>query len=148
MKEQIPLLNYLKSNRFILWVAIFTVLFLAPNTYYVFYSLSIFSSPYREIASGGVSAIVAASIMIYTLRKNFTVAKYYSLFEISISAYYYIMMIGWDWALIPAFSFTLMLPISVYYYTKEIEVQGVPDAIDHIQDLLPTKKPSEILQEK
>src|SRR6478736_8168944 len=56
MKDNIFLLNFIRSNRFILYVAIFTVLFLSPNTYFVYYSLSIFSSPYREIASGGVAA--------------------------------------------------------------------------------------------
>lgn len=122
MKENIKLLNFLRSNKFILYVAIFTVIFLAPNTYYVFYSFSVFVFPYREIASGGVALIVAASIMIYTLRKNYEVARYYSMFEVSISAYYYITMIGWDWGLIPALSFTVMLPVSVYHYTKEIDV--------------------------
>lgn len=151
MKEQIKLLNFLRSNRFILYVAIFTVIFLAPNTYYVFYSFSVFASPYREIASGGVAAIVAASIMIYTLRKNYTVAQYYSWFEISISAYYYIrMVVGWDWGLVPALSFTLMLPISVYYYTKEIDV----DVEDNNPELLkwleqnPNKRPSDFYSKK
>lgn len=148
MKENIPLLNYLKSTRFILWVALFTVLFLAPNTYYVFYSFSVFTTPYREIASGGVALIVAASIMIYTLRKNYKVARYYSFFEITISAYYYINMIGWDWGLIPAFSFTLMLPISVYYYTRELDVDPAAEAMDKLQDLQPWKKRDEILTEK
>lgn len=123
MNEQIRLLEFLRSNRFILYVAIFTVLALAPTTYFVFYSFSIFISPFREIASGAVAAIVASSIMIYTLRKNYKVALYYSWFEVSISAYYYIaMVIGFDWALIPALSFTIMLPISVYHYSKEIDV--------------------------
>ena len=62
--------------------------------------------------------------MIYTLRKNYKVALYYSWFEVTISAYYYIaMVVGFDWALIPALSFTIMLPISVYYYSKEIDVE-------------------------
>lgn len=147
MKESIPLLNFIRSNKFILYVAIFTVLFLAPNTYYVFHTLSVFASPYREIASAGVSLIVAASIMIYTLRKNFKVARYYSLFEITISAYYYINMIGWDWALIPAFSFTLMLPISVFYYTKEIDVD-IEDTVNKWQDQHPKSRPSEFFTGK
>lgn len=121
MKEEIPLLDFLKSTKFILYVAIFTVIFLAPNTFYVFHDLSVFISPYREIASGGVALIVAASIMIYTLRKNFEVAKYFSIFEVTISAYYYIDMLGLSWALIPALSFTIMLPVSVFYYTNEID---------------------------
>jgi hypothetical protein len=139
MKENIPLLNFIRSNRFILYVAIFTVIFLAPNTYYVFYQLSVFIPPYREIVSGAVALIVAASIMIYTLRRNFKVAKYYSLFEMLISGYYYIDMLGWDWRLIPAFGFTFMLPISVFHYTKEIDVEVKPEKIvievDHDEDL-------------
>lgn len=146
MKENIPLLNFIRSNRFILYVAIFTVIFLAPNTYYVFHSFSAFVPPYREIASAGVAMIVAASIMIYTLRKNFRVAKYYSIFEVSISAYYYIDMIGLDWGLIPAFSFTLMLPISVYHYTKEIDVGASPDEADGFQNRNPEKRRTEFFK--
>jgi len=146
MKNQIQLLEFLKSSKFILHVAIFTVIFLAPNTYYVYYSFCVFIFPYAEIASGGVSLIVAASIMIYTLRKNYEVAKYYSAFEISISAYYYISTIGWDWGLIPALSFTLMLPISVYHYTKEIEVE-TPDLLDFLEKN-PDKRPSDFNSRK
>lgn len=127
MKEEIPLLNYIRSNKFILYVAIFTVIALSPTTYFVFYSFSIFTSPYREVASAAVAAIVASSIMIYTLRKNYQMAMYYSMFEVTISAYYYIaMVVGWDWALIPALSFALVLPTSVYYYSKEIDVKVDP----------------------
>ncbi len=122
---KISLLDRIKSNMFMLYAAIFTVAFLAPNTYYVYYSFCVFSSPWRELASAGVACIVAASILIYTLRKNFRVAKYYTLFEISISAYYYISTIGWDWGLIPALGFTLILPISIYYYSKEIDTQSI-----------------------
>lgn len=151
MKENIPLLNFIRSNRFILYVAIFTVISLSPTTYFVFYSFSIFTSPYREIASAAVAIIVASSIMIYTLRKNYRVALYYSWFEVSISAYYYIaMVVGLDWALIPALSFTVMLPISVYHYAKEIDVDVDYDdpEVNKWQDRNPERKPSEYLGKK
>lgn len=90
--------------------------------------------------------IVAASIMIYTLRKNYKVAKYYSFFEITISAYYYIVMIGWDWALIPALSFTLMLPISVYHYTREIDVNPDFDAMNEYLDKEVKERPTNYLE--
>lgn len=150
MKEEIKLLEFLRSNKFVLYIAIFTVIFLAPNTYFVYYSFSVFKAPYREIASAGVSVIVAASILIYTLRKNYRMAKYYSLFEVTISAYYYITMIGWDWGLIPAMGFTLVLPASVYHYTKEIDVK-VPVSKEDILEFLetnPTKRPTEFSKEK
>ncbi len=122
MKENIPLLNFIKSNKFMLYVAMFTVLALAPNTFFVFHSMSVFKPIYREVASAMVAIIVASSIMIYTLRKNLQVAMYFSLFEILIGGYYYATTIGFDWALIPAAAFTLIQPVSVYFYAKEIDV--------------------------
>lgn len=122
MIENIPLLNFIRSNRFMLYVAMFTVIALAPNTYFVFHAMSVFKPIYREIASAMVALIVASSIMIYTLRKNLRVAMYFSLFEILIGAYYYISTIGLGWALIPAAAFVLIQPVSVYFYAKEINV--------------------------
>lgn len=146
--KNIPLLDFLRSSKFILYVAISTVLFLAPNSYYVYFSLSVFISPYREIASAGVSLIIAASIMIYTLRKNYEVAKYFSYFEMSISGYYYISMLGWDWALIPALSFTVMLPISVYQYTQEIDVNmDLKEMEEYLEDN-PKKRPTDYIKKK
>ena len=147
--EKIKLLEFIRSTKFILYVALFTVVFLSPTTYFVFYSFSIFASPYREIASGGVAAIVAASIMIYTLRKNLKMALYYSWFEITISAYYYIAMVvgSWDWSLIPALSFTLILPMSVYYYSKEIDANPhLENDFKELEDWMeknPNGKPTE-----
>jgi hypothetical protein len=150
MKEEIPLLNFIRSNKFILYVAIFTVIFLSPNTFFVYYSFSDFAPIYREIASAGVSLIVAASILIYTLRKNYKMAKYYSFFEVTISAYYYVTMIGWDWGLIPAIGFTLVLPASVYHYTKEIDVDinlQDPAMVKYLEEN-PGKKPSDFYRKK
>ncbi len=115
------LLEKIKSDTFMLWVAMWTVIFLSPNTYYVYYSFSVLAHPWREIASAGFALIVASSVLIYTLRKNYRVAKYFSAFEMMISAYYYVNTIGWDWGLLPALGFTLILPISIYYCSKEIE---------------------------
>lgn len=119
--NELKLLRFLQSDQFILYVAIFTVIFLSPNTYYVYDNLSRLITPYREIASAGAALITSASIMIYTLRKNYAVAEYYAWFEMSISAYYYIETIGFDWPLIPALSFTIMLPLSLKGYSREIK---------------------------
>lgn len=121
--EKIWLLESLRSNRFILAAAVFSVLWLSPNTYFVYYELCRFSSPYREIASIGSALIVSSFIMLYTLRKNYTVAKYYSFFEAFISAYYYISSIGIDWPLLPAMGFVFIFPLSLYNVTKELEKQ-------------------------
>ncbi len=146
--NRLPLLEFFRSTKFILYVALGTVLFLSPNSYYVYYQLSVFDSPYREIASAGVALIVAASIMIYTLRKNYEVAKYYSYFEMTVSAYYYISMLGWSWTLIPALSFTIMLPISVYHYAKEIEVSMDIKEMEMYLEEHPKERPTDFLKKK
>ncbi len=115
---------FLRSRHFILCVVLFSVCFLTPNTYFVYFGfMEKFISPWREIASAGVAFLVASGIMIYTVRGNKTVASYYAWFEISISAYYYMTTIGWNWGLIPAFSFVFMLPISLKNYTGELEIE-------------------------
>lgn len=109
------------SSRFILWVAILTVVILTPNTYYVFYQKCVFISPYREIFSALVASVIAASVMIFTLTKDKKTSYYFSLFEMSISAYYYIDTIGWTWGLLPCVGFTIMLPLSVYKYVEALQ---------------------------
>lgn len=121
MQEKIPLLDFFRSDKFMLYTALFAVIFLTPNTYYVFYSFCAFISPYKEIASAGVALIIASFIFIYTLRGNYRIATTYSYFEVVISAYYYITTIGWDWGLIPALAFTIILPVSVNACSRELK---------------------------
>lgn len=113
--------KFLRHRDFILCVAIFSVIWLAPNTYYVYYSMMGSYDPiWREIVSGGVALLVVSGILIYTLDGDIKVANYYMWFEISMSSYYYITTIGWNWGLIPAFSFVFMLPISLKHYTIKL----------------------------
>jgi len=136
----------LRSRDFILYVVIVSVLWLTPNTYYVYYSfMSKYADGWRELAAAGVSLLVSSGIMIYTLRGNIKIANYYMWFEISISAYYYIMEIGkWDWGLFPAFSFLFMLPISLKHYTIELDKDVIKaeknDIIDSGSELYAVKK--------
>ncbi len=144
MKE----LQIIKSNRFILYVAMFTVIFLAPNTYFVYYTLSVFSSGYREVAAAGVSIILASAIMIYTVRKNLTVAKQLAYFEVMIAAYYYISTIGLDWALIPGIGFAAILPYTLSQYAHEIDVDLGARELLKFMDENPTKKAEEFISGK
>jgi len=125
MKE----IQILRSQRFIIYVAMFTVIFLSPNTYFVYYSFSVFTEPWRMIASAGVALIVASAIMLFTVRKNKAVALNFALFEVMVAGYYYIDVLGLSWALIPAFGFALILPYSVSKYTNEIDVDIAPPPV-------------------
>jgi hypothetical protein len=115
------LLKFLQSNDFALYLAIASVIFLAPNTYFVFHSFSQLAPIFKEIQAGGVCSILSGAILFYTLRKNYDMAKYFCWFEVFISCYYYITLVGWDWNILPAFGFATVLPLSVFYYSKEIE---------------------------
>lgn len=133
-QNKFDLLTFMKSQNFMLYIALFTVLYLMPNTYYVYCMFSAFDQPYRSIAGIGVSLIVASFVMIYTLRKNYSVARWYSYFEVSISAFYYVNTIYDNpklsmWGLIPALGFTIILPISVYKSTQEIKDVEEPKKI-------------------
>lgn len=117
MKE----LELFRSQRFMFYITLFTVVALAPNTYYVFHLLSVFMAPYRELFSGFVAAVIAGAIMLYTVRKNKDVALNFAYFEVMVSGYYYISTIGFDWALIPALGFAMIMPYSVSQSAQEID---------------------------
>jgi hypothetical protein len=122
MKKNHPLVDFLRSQAFVLYVAIFSAIFLAPNTYFVFYHFSAFKPFWRELAALTVSLLIVCSILIYTVRKNHTVANYFAWFEISVSIYYYLVIVGArGWDLIPTLSFALMLPYALKGYSKEID---------------------------
>lgn len=139
MKE----LELLRSQRFVVYLALFTVIFLAPTTYFVYHSFSVFISPWREIASAGVALIIAGAIMFFTVRKNKSVALHFALFEVMIAIYYYIYVLGLTWALIPAIGFAIILPYSVSKYTNEIDVQPPMNTLEVLESAVTPLKPQE-----
>ncbi len=111
---------HLRSDEFALILAVLSVLSLAPNTYYVFYTLSSLNSGWKEAQSVLVSTILGGAILYYTVKKNIEVAKQFAWFEFGISCCYYIMNVKKWGYLIPAFGFAAMLPASIYNYASEI----------------------------
>lgn len=127
MQEEIRLLNYLRSQRFILYTAIVSVLLLSPYSYYVFCDLSSYSSPYKEVLGILTAVSLSSSILIFLVHKNVRVSKMFARFEIMIALYYYITHIGWSWKLIPAIGFSLIQPWAVSKYTKQIDAEVKPE---------------------
>jgi hypothetical protein len=125
--KRIKELDALKSDRFLLWVVITTLPLLCSNMYYVYHKLSVLPDPWRNRVSLGVALVLAGFIIIYTVRKNYRMAKYFAYFEALISAYYYIVTIGLDWDLLPAFGFTLILPAAMFHSAKEIKQEEEQD---------------------
>lgn len=121
MKDQITEFKILKSDRFLLWVVLGSLPLLCSNMYYVYHKLSVLPEPWRNRVALGVALVLAGFIILYTVRKNYKMAGYFAWFEAGISAYYYMMTIGWHTDIFPAFGFTFILPAAIYYGAKEIE---------------------------
>jgi hypothetical protein len=128
--------RFLRHRDFILYVAIICTFILAPNTYWVYYSMMKgFAPVWREIISGLVALIgVTFGILIYTVHGNIKVANYYMWFEIAISTFYYVITIGWSPWLFPAFCFVFMLPLSLKHYTTELNKDKEFDQSDNLVD--------------
>ncbi len=114
-------INFLKSDNFALLMAICSVLALAPNTYFVFFKLSVLPPIFREIQALFFCTIISGAILFYTIRKNIEVARNFAIFEFGISACYYIISLGFSWYLVPAFGIAAVMPMSIYFYSFEIE---------------------------
>lgn len=145
MKE----LELIKSNRTAFYLALFTVCCLAPLTFFVHYSFSQFSQPYKEIVSGMIALIIAGAIMYFTVKINKPVAMNFAYFEVMVATYYYITNLGWSWALIPALGFAVILPYSVAKYTDEIE-RTLNSEVPGTNKIITSEAPQELkdIQEK
>jgi hypothetical protein len=126
IKQDSGLTGYLKSKNAMVFFVFLTVIITMPNTFYVYCMFSDFT-PFWKTSIGVASAfVVAGFIMVYTLLKEYQVAKWYAYFEIMVSTYYYIRVINnrpdltW-WDLIPALGFTIILPVSVYKAAAQLE---------------------------
>jgi hypothetical protein len=148
MKEEIPELRILRHNRFIVYVAFFTVLSMTPNTFYVFNSFCVFQEPYRTFFSGAVALIVAFFIMLFLARKNLKVSLIFCAAEIIISGYYYITTIGLKHGLVAASVFVIILPYAVSQSTKEIDRKVIyeDDSVNKFLDNNPTKRQSDFMK--
>ena len=89
--EQNKLLSFLRSNNFAMYLAIASVIALAPNTYFVFSKFSILPKGYKEAQSLFVCLILSGAILFYTIRNNVKVAQNFAWFEFGISCCYYII---------------------------------------------------------
>ncbi len=132
------LIQKVKSNLANFWLTIFGVLILSPNVFYVFYKISVeMPWPYlREAQAAGVALYVSWSIVSNTMKGNLKIALRFAVFEVFISVCYYWLRLmfetgsfEWNWYIIPAFAFALMIPLSLKEgasYIKDEEVIPEP----------------------
>lgn len=125
----------------------------SPNIYWLFNKLSAFQSPFKEIQAGFASFVITIMILVYTVKaeqddvktNNIRVAFWFAVFTSFISICYYVnnLCIGevtyendlgekvtetgfiWNWLIIPAIGFSVILPTTLYYNARNISLKKV-----------------------
>lgn len=113
----------LKSNEFALLVAILSVATQAPHTYFVMYSIS---NPGMYEILRVTQAVLAAividmALLFYTVRNRKDIALVFAGMQIAVNFFYYYKNLGFTENLIAGIIMSIMLPVSVYYYSEEIK---------------------------
>jgi hypothetical protein len=118
------LLTYLRSNSFALLVAILSVAVQSFHSFTAFYNTSSLRGSAWGIAQAVLFAVIIdLAILFYTLRKREDIAKLAALVMVVINAYYYYQAWGLSWTFAFGCFLSLIIPVSVYYYSEEIDDQ-------------------------
>lgn len=125
------ILNFLRSKKFGLWLAIITVLVQAAHSTYVFLSLSSFGELWALIHSAVMAIVISGAILFFTLRKKITLAIFFAAFESAINIAYYVKYIivenqSW-WLLAIALPVAVVLPLTLYYYSEELTEEDIEE---------------------
>jgi len=116
--------KYIKSNDFALIVAMASVLLQSGHTYHAFLSAETLTPNWVDYTFSVLAAIVIDfAILFYTLRNRKDIAVGAMIAMMAINGYHY-------WIIHEAFTirffagvaFSMIIPISVYFYSEEIKV--------------------------
>lgn len=124
------LLVYLRSSRFALLVAIVSMLVQTPHSFTAFYNTSAIRDSWGIAQALTFAIVIDLAIIFYTLRKRTDIAVGAALVMFIINAYYYWSAWGISWSFGFGCFLAGIIPISVYFYSEEIEEEGAPDERD------------------
>lgn len=119
------LIDRIKSDNFALGLAIFSVIIQGGHSGYVFMSLTSFTGWLAYTHSISMAMVISGAILYFTLKKNSKLSLSFAVFESLINIAYYIKFIITDdksfWLLSIAIPISVVLPITVYYYSEHID---------------------------
>lgn len=144
------LIKHLKSNNFAIIIAILSVLVQSFHSFSVFYRLSSIQDTIWGIVQAILfSLVIDLAILFYTVRKNVKVTWMAGFIMVLINLFYYYTHLGLGMELIMGGLLSLVIPVSVYYYSEEIEdeVMEVEYEPAHRQEILNLEKEIENLRE-
>lgn len=122
---QIPnrsLIQILRSTNFALGIAILSVIVQSFHSFTAFYNVSSLRGTAWGVAQAVCFAIIIdLAILFYTVRKNVKVTWMAGFIMVLINCYYYYSHLGISFDLILGGLLSLVIPVSVYFYSEEIE---------------------------
>lgn len=126
------MIKFLKSNNFAITIAILSVLVQSFHSFSVFYRLSSIQDTVWGIMQAVMfSLVIDLAILFYTVRKNVKVTWMAGFVMVLINVFYYYTHLGISFELIMGGLLSLVIPVSVYYYSEEIEDEIEVDATEH-----------------
>lgn len=121
------LLKYLRSNQFAIIIAILSVLVQSFHSFTAFYNTSSLQNGWGIAQSILFSIVIDMAIIFYTVRGRRDIAMYAAVAMVTINAYYYYQHLGVTFEFIFGCFLSLIIPISVYFYSEEIKDADDPD---------------------
>jgi hypothetical protein len=124
------LLLYLRSAPFALIVAIISMLVQTPHSFTAFYNTSAIRGSWGIAQALTFAIVIDLAILFYTLRRRQDIAVLAAVVMFVINAYYYYSAWGISWSFAFGCFLAAIIPVSVYYYSEEIDEEKVDDQAD------------------
>jgi hypothetical protein len=115
------MIEFLRSDKFAVGVAIASVLLQTPHSYYVFQDVSNINNIFGQAQALLFAIVIDLSILFYTVRKNKMLARGGAVVMSILNIYYYYLSSGLGASFIFGIFLSLIIPISVYFYSEELE---------------------------
>jgi hypothetical protein len=123
--------RFLKSNLFAIIIAILSVIVQSFHSYIAFYNTSSLKGSAWGVAQAVLfSLVIDSAILFYTVRNKKNVALGFSIAMILINTYYYFQHLGISFEFAFGVFLSLIIPISVYFYSEEIHEEPTEKSND------------------
>lgn len=133
-------LTYLRSNQFAIMIAILSVLVQSFHSFTAFYNTSALKDGWGIAQAILFAVVIDLAILFYTVRGRRDIALYAAVAMVTINAYYYYQHLGITFEFIFGCFLSLIIPVSVYFYSEEIKEDEGPSAAGKLIEKLEREK--------
>jgi hypothetical protein len=125
------LLKSLRSNQFALFIAILSVIVQSFHSFTAFYATSSLQNGWGIAQAVLFALVIDLAILFYTVRGRRDIAMYAAVAMVMINGYYYYQHLGITFQFAFGCFLSLIIPISVYFYSEEIKDDDGENSLRH-----------------